>query len=154
MHAFSKDSKNSEMVEVKQLSVTALYIFLSFQKVHVCIICMLMGWVIVGQGCALAKLLLEHLHLPPVTRARLCPHDRIDRALKLHASIFKCLENRIILYLNELGYSEIDLLPGAVRRMPSTVGHSLALMKICCSENEHTNVLRATHASHPPPKST
>lgn len=55
-----------------------------------------------------------------------------------------------MLYLSKLGYSEIGLLPGAVRRMPSTVGHSLALMKTSCSENEHANVLSATRASHPP----
>lgn len=51
---------------------------------------------------------MEHLHLPPVTRSRLCPHDCTDHALKFDARIFKWLENRVILYLNELGYSEID----------------------------------------------
>lgn len=143
------------MVELRQEIICNCSVssFLSFQKMHVCIICMVMARVIVGQGHALAKLLVEHLHLPPVTRCHLCPHDCTDHALKFGARIFKWLENRVILYLNELGYSEIDLLPGAMRRMPSTVGHSLALMKTCCSENEHTILLRATHNSQPP-KST
>ena len=79
---------------------------------------------IVGQGRVLAKLLLEHLHLPTGTRSHLCTQICTGTALKFDTRISKCFKNRVIRYLNKLGYSEIGLLPGAVKRVVSIVDHS------------------------------